>query len=143
MCFTSQDNALNADIYIALRKKVNFKEYKKADVEVALNNSLYTVVVYDKERAIGIARIVGDDRVAFFIKDVVVDPEYQKMKIGNILMQKLDAYIAEKAADGAYIGLMSTPDCLPFYKKHGFIERPCDGMGPGMVKFYKSKEVMK
>ena len=36
------------------------------------------VVVFDDKRPIGIARIVGDGRIAFFIKDVVVDPAYQK-----------------------------------------------------------------
>lgn len=136
MCYTCTRNSLTADVYIRLRSKVDFKEYQKDDVEIALHNSLCTVVVYDAERPIGIARIVGDNRIVFFIKDVVVDPAYQKMKIGNILMGEINAYIAEHACDGAYIGLMSTPGCIPFYKKHGFIERPTQGFGPGMVKFF-------
>lgn len=141
MPFYCRDNALTAQIYIDLRRKVNFKEYEETDIEIAVKNSLYSVVVFDEKKPIGIARIVGDDRIAFFIKDVVVDPAYQKMRIGNILMQSLHSYIADHACDGAYIGLMSTPDCIPFYKKHGFKERPCDGMGPGMIKFYDPSEV--
>lgn len=141
MSFQCRDNALTTQIYIDLRKKVDFKEYEEADVALALQNSLYTVVVFDDAQPIGIARIVGDNRITFFIKDVVVDPLYQKMRIGNILMDCLHAYIAKHACDGAYIGLMSTPDCTRFYKKHGFQERPCDGMGPGMIKFYDPSEV--
>lgn len=72
-----------------------------------------------------------------------MDPAYQKNRIGNLLMQKLQEYLAGAACEGAYIGLMSTPNCVPFYKKHGFLERPCDGMGPGMVKFYDPCEVRK
>lgn len=140
MCYT-RDDALNADIYIELRKRVHFMEYAKADVEIALHNSLYSVVVYEDEKPIGIARIVGDDRIVFFIKDVVVDPAYQRMKIGNILMDKLHEYIAKKACDRAYIGLMSTTDCVSFYKKYGFIERPTNELGPGMVKFFNQNEV--
>lgn len=143
MSLHCMDHALTADIYIGLRRKVDFKEYKKKDVEIALANSLYSIVVFDEERPIGIARIVGDGRIAFFIKDVVVDPAYQKNRIGNLLMEKLHEYLAATACEGAYIGLMSTPNCVPFYKKHGFLERPCDGMGPGMVKFYDPCEVRK
>lgn len=139
LCYTCQRNALTADTYIELRHKVDFKEYRRHDVAIALTNSLCTFVVYDQKRPIGIARIVGDDRIVFFIKDVVVDPAYQKMKIGNILMNEIDAYIAEKACDGAYIGLMSTPNCISFYKKHGFIERPAQGFGPGMIKYFNEE----
>ena len=85
MRFLCKENALTASIYIDLRRKVNFKEYRKEDVETAIANSLYSVVVFDDKRPIGIARIVGDGRIAFFIKDVVVDPAYQKNRIGNIL----------------------------------------------------------
>lgn len=139
MSYTCIRNALTSDMYIQLRQKVDFKEYQKDDVEIALHNSLCTIVVFDEQRPIGIARIVGDNRIVFFIKDVVVDPDYQKMRIGNILMDELNTYISEHACDDAYIGLMSTPGCIPFYKKHGFIERPTEGFGPGMVKFFKEE----
>ncbi|WP_090094266.1 GNAT family N-acetyltransferase [Clostridium uliginosum] len=143
MRYYCKDNALTAQIYILLRKKVDFKEYQEEDVNVALENSLYTVVIYDNNRPIGISRIVGDDRIVFFIKDVVVDPQYQKMGIGDLLMENMKTYIEKKACDGAYIGLMSTPNCVPFYKKHEFIERPSTGFGPGMIKFFDRNKVAK
>ncbi|MGX8833049.1 GNAT family N-acetyltransferase [Amedibacillus sp. YH-ame6] len=133
------DNSLNENIYRHLRSKVNFKEYSDEDVTIAIENSLYTVVVYDEEVPIGMARLVGDDRVCFFLKDVVVDPLYQKLKIGKMIMEHLFAYIDTKACDGAYIGLLSTPTCVSFYEKFGFLERPCENMGPGMIKFYEKK----
>ena len=132
------DNALTPEIYIDVRKQVNFKYYEYEDVEIALKNSLYTVVVFDDGKPIGIARIVGDGRIVFFIKDVVVIPDYQNQKIGSMLMTKLEQYISETACDDAYIGLMSTPGQTDFYKKFGFIERPSKEFGPGMVKYYKA-----
>ena len=102
MRFLCKDNALTASIYIDLRRKVNFKEYRKEDVETAIANSLYSVVVFDDKRPIGIARIVGDGRIAFFIKDVVVDPAYQKNRIGNLLMHKLQEYLAGAACCRLY-----------------------------------------
>lgn len=137
-----EKNVLTPEIYINLREKVNFKYYSYRDVEVALNNTLYSVVIYDDDTPIGIGRIVGDDRIVFFIKDIVVDPDYQKMKIGQIIMKNILEYISTKACEGAYIGLMSTKCCVDFYKKFGFIERPNDDLGPGMVKFYDSNEVI-
>lgn len=136
------DNSLNENIYRYLREKVNFKEYKDDDVQIAIQNSLYNVVVYDENIPIGMARLVGDDSICFFLKDVVVDPLYQKLKIGKLIMEHLFAYIEGKASDGAYIGLMSTPKCVSFYEKFGFMIRPCEGMGPGMIKFYEKKEAM-
>lgn len=130
------DNFLTPEIYIDIRKKVDFKYYNYEDVEIALKNSLYTVVILDNKKPIGILRVVGDGRIVFFIKDVVVDPDYQKRNIGTMLMNKMQEYISKTACDGAYIGLMSTPGRAEFYKKFGFIQRPTDELGPGMVKFH-------
>lgn len=133
------DNDLNKEIYHKLREKVHFKEYEESDVQVAINNSLYSVVVYEEDKPIGMARLVGDDRICFFLKDVVVDPLYQKLKIGALLMEHIFKYIESKACAGAYIGLMSTPNCIAFYEKYGFKKRPVDDMGPGMIKFYEKR----
>lgn len=130
------DNALTPEIYIDVRKQVNFKEYSYEDVEISLKNCLFTVVVFDDAKPIGIARVVGDGRITFFIKDVVVIPEYQNQKIGTMLMNEIENYIEKAACDGAYIGLMATPGMAKFYNKFGFIERPTTEYGPGMVKFY-------
>ena len=94
MRFLCKDNALTASIYIDLRRKVNFKEYRKEDVETAIANSLYSVVVFDDKRPIGIARIVGDGRIAFFIKDVVVDPAYQKNRILQALPVRVPIFVS-------------------------------------------------
>ncbi len=48
-------------------------------------------------------------------------------------------YISTVACDNAYIGLMSTRGMESFYKKFGFIERPNDGLGSGMVMYYEQK----
>ena len=73
---------------------------------------------------------------------MVVDPDYQKMKIGKLLMKSMFQYIAKKACQGAYIGLMSTPCCVEFYEKYGFVKRPSEGLGPGMLKYFDKNEVI-
>ena len=131
-------NGLTTEIYCLLRKKVHFQEYPASDAAIALKNTLFSVVVYDGRRPVGISRIVGDGRIVFFIKDVVVDPQYQNKQIGRMLMQALLRYIDEKACFNAYVGLMCTPGTENFYEKFGFIRRPCNGFGHGMVKFVRT-----
>ena len=132
-------NGMTPEIYINLRKKVNFQEYASTDVSAALKATLYSVVVYEGIRPVGIARIVGDDRIVFFIKDVVVDPDYQSKSVGKILMEYILDYIDNKACANAYVGLMCTPHTEEFYERFGFIRRPCKGLGHGMVKFVHTK----
>lgn len=138
--YTVVENGLDAVTFTLLRNKVQFKEYDLADIQEALKKSLYTVVVYDDTRPIGIARIVGDDRICFFLKDVVVDPDYQKLHVGDLIMKNIFSYINAHACEGAYVGLMSTPLCVPFYERYGFVQRPCKGMGPGMILFYSFQQ---
>lgn len=128
-------DALTPELYIELRRKVEFEDYSIEDVTQALEKTLFSVVIYDDDVPVGIGRIVGDDRIVFFIKDVVVDPSYQNKSIGTAIMKALMEYIEGKACNNAYVGLMSTPKKEGFYKKFGFIERPTEKYGHGMVKF--------
>jgi GNAT superfamily N-acetyltransferase len=130
-----ETNNLSAEVFSTLRENKEFKKYKEKDIEIALTNTLFSVLIYMKGKPIGMGRIVGDDRIAFFIKDVVVIKEYRNNGFGKIIMEYLLAYINEKGCDGAYIGLMSTPNRESFYEKYGFIKRPTEGLGNGMVKF--------
>lgn len=91
-----EPNVLTPQIYAELRRKVDFQEYSLEDVAQALEKTLFSVVIFDDDKPIGIGRIVGDDRIVFFIKDVVVDPEYQKQSIGYTIMHSLMTYIQEK-----------------------------------------------
>jgi N-acetylglutamate synthase-like GNAT family acetyltransferase len=130
-----EKNALTPDIYVELRRKVDFQEYAHDDVAMALKKTLFSVVIFDDSRAVGIGRVIGDDRIVFFLKDVVVDPEYQHRSIGSTIMQSLMEYIEGQACPNAYVGLMSTPNMEAFYTKFGFIQRPAKNLGHGMVKF--------
>jgi len=133
-------NGLTVELYKKIRDTVGFKSYEDGDIDEAIKHSLYTVVAYDGEKAVGIARIVGDNRLAFFIKDVVTIPEYQKKSIGHLMMLSIFEYLDQHAAKDAYVGLMSTPGKEKFYSTYGFIERPSEGFGSGMVMFYEPKK---
>lgn len=128
-----EENGLNVEIYTELRALVGMPPYQPEDVKAALEGTLFSVVIWDDDDPVGIARVVGDGRVVFFIKDVVVHPDYQGKGIGRLIMEQIMAYICRVGAANAYVGLMSTPGKEPFYEKFGFHVRPCGYEGSGMT----------
>lgn len=73
----------------------------------------------------------------FFLKDVMVIPEYRGKKLGDTLIKEVFEYLNTNACDNAYIGLMSTPGTEKFYEKYGFIKRTNSKYGSGMVMIYE------
>lgn len=77
--------------------------------------------------------------MSFYIKDFAVIPSYQSMGVGALLMVNLEKYIRESMPPdwSVSLELISTKEALPFYKKRGFEERPCEWDGPGMIKMIR------
>ena len=84
-----------------LRKSVKWSTGEMEAFERGLQNSLYGVCALVNEEIIGTARVVGDGSTCFYIQDVIVKPEYQKMGIGFKMMQKVMEYIKANACSGA------------------------------------------
>lgn len=68
------EQQLTPAVFCRMREKVGFQPYPREDVEAALEKTLYTVEARREGQTVGIARVVGDGRIVFFIKDVAVDP---------------------------------------------------------------------
>ncbi|MBU3137112.1 GNAT family N-acetyltransferase [Clostridium gasigenes] len=127
------ENGLTWQIYSDIRKYANMQEYQKKDIVEALKNTLYSVVIYENENPVAIGRVIGDGRIAFFIKDVVVHPSYRKKNIGKIVVNSLLDYIESVSCENPYIGLMAMPNTEEFYEEFGFIKRPNELFGAGMI----------
>ena len=127
-------NALTPEIYENLRAKDTLQYYGREDVEEALAHTLFSVVIREGQVPVGIGRIVGDGRIVFFIKDVVVEPSRQHMGIGRMIMEELMGYIRQHGCPNAYAGLMALTGKEGFYEKFGFRVRPHEGQGSGMTQ---------
>lgn len=136
-----KENQLTSSIFNKLRPSELFQAYDQADVEIALINTLYSIVIYDDTEPIGMGRLIGDNRISFFIKDVSVVPGYRKQGIGQLIMKYLLKYIESNGSHNAYIGLMSTPNKEHFYEKFGFVKRPNESHGHGMIKFLQKGSI--
>ena len=128
-------DALTVEIYESVRASADFHRYDRKDVQAALDGGLCSVVAYVDEVPAGIGRLVGDGRIAFFIKDLVVMPEYRHLGIGSMILDALIAHVRSRCCEHAYVGLMSTPGREQFYESKGFIRRPTPDLGSGMVCF--------
>ena len=60
--------------------------------------------------------------MCYYIKDVVVKPDYQGHGIGRILINEVLRFIDENGVSGTDIAveLCAMPDKIPFYEKFGF-----------------------
>lgn len=135
-----EKNGLTTEIYEMLRAKVGLQHYDLPDVDKALKHTLFSVVVKKDSKPVGIGRVIGDGRIAFFIKDVVVAKEHQHQGIGRMIMEELMNYIKINGCPNAYVGLMALTGKEGFYEKFGFHIRPFKGQGSGMTQFINRTE---
>ena len=132
-------NTLTPEMFLLLYKSVGWDAPCMEQVTTALNNTIATFTAYDNEKAVGMVRLIGDGGMSFYIKDFAVIPSYQSKGAGSLLMENLEKYIKENIAPdwAVSLELISTKEAVPFYKKKGFEERPCEWAGPGMFQMIR------
>lgn len=104
-------------------------------VEIALNNSIYSICAYENNNIVGYGRIIGDKTIFLYIQDIMVIPEYQNKKVGTDIMKKILEKINELKKINpnirTYLGASQGKE--EFYKKFGFITRHEANLGEGMI----------
>ena len=106
-------------------------------VEEALKNTLYSLCVYDDDKLIGYGRIIGDKTIFLYIQDIMVLPEYQNKHIGTGIMKNLLNWINEfkKINPNIRTYLGASKEKESFYEKFGFVSRPNEDLGSGMILY--------
>ena len=115
-------NELTAQEFISLWETVWGKAPSLEQTELAMKHTLFRISVYDKNKIVAMARMIGDMRLEYYIKDVAVRPEYQHKGIGKLLINELIKYIEENSISNTnvFVELSAMPDKIPFYEKFGF-----------------------
>ena len=127
----------NVHEYLAFRKAVGWNLVNEDACKVGLDGSLYCVCAEINNKIVGIARIIGDSGLYFYIQDVIVFPEYQGLGIGGLLMDEVMDYLGKNLTSKATVGLMASKGKETFYEKYGFSRRPSDTRGHGMYKIWE------
>lgn len=119
---TVKYNKLTAEEFISLWNSVWDGAPTLEQMRLALEHTLFRVSVYDGEKVVAMARMNGDMGFDYYIKDVIVRPEYQGKGIGRLLINELMKFINNNGIKDTeiFVELCAMPDKIQFYEKFGF-----------------------
>ncbi len=130
-----KEDIKNVEEFNLLYDAVGWGAYDEKITQKALDNTFYSVSIYDDEKIVGYGRIIGDTICFLYIQDVMVKPEYQGKKIGTLVMNKLLEKVNEVKKENpdvrVYLGASKNRE--KFYEKFGFIKRIDANLGYGMI----------
>jgi len=110
--------------FIDILNRSTLGERRPVDDEKCIQGMLehadILVLAMDKEKIVGVARAISDFNYACYLSDLAVDVAYQKMGIGEGLIDK----VKEELEEECKIILLSAPDAVDYYPKVGFTQHP-------------------
>ena len=82
-------------------------------------------------------RLVGDGAVICYVQDLVIPPQAQGYGIGSLVLSRLTQYVESLRLPGTEMmfDLMCAKGRERFYEAHGFLTRPTEKLGPGMIQY--------
>ena len=115
-------NELTAEEFCELWASVWGEPPSLEQTRLAMQHTLFRVSVFDGGILVAMARVIGDMGLDYYIKDVVVRPEYQHKGIGRLLIREIMQFIQKHGVKGTeiFVELCAMPDKMPFYEKLGF-----------------------
>ena len=135
MKISIKENNKNVQEFNLLYDAVGWGAYDEKVSKIALDNTFYSISIYDDNQIIGYGRLIGDAICFIYIHDIMVKPEYQSQKIGTLIMNKLLEKIKELKKENqslrVYLGASKGKE--KFYEKFGFVKRTDAGLGYGMI----------
>lgn len=118
-----------AEDYVSLRIRSGMGNKDLERSQKAIENSLFTVSVYDENKLIGFGRIVGDQGITYVVSDIMVDKDYQKRGYGDQIMKEINNYFEENTFDDSYICLIANAPADLLYHKYQFEYLPANKYG--------------
>lgn len=103
------DYSLTVDEFLEVVESVGWKTYSKQQVKKALENTMYAVSVKVDGDIAGIGRVVGDNSIVCILTDICVNPKFQGMGIGSMIVRKLKQLIENNVKPGEKMQVELTP----------------------------------
>lgn len=129
-----RENTLTAEQYLMMEQRMGDPLTTKEQAERSISHQLFSITALKDGQIVGIARLLGDAAIYWYINDVWVLPEYQGKGIGSHMVKRIIQYVKEASVSGTSVSLclMSAKGKEGFYEKLGFFKRPCEWEGAGM-----------
>jgi GNAT superfamily N-acetyltransferase len=107
-----------------LCESVGWQPSTISTMETQRLNALLGVVAEDTEtkQIIACAFLLGDHKTIYYIKDVIVHPDWQGSGVGTSMMEYIMEWLQVNGNESATIGLFTGDHLAPFYKKFGFTQ---------------------
>ena len=86
MKYSIKHNELSAEEFVLLWETVWGQAPSLEQTRLAMEHTLFRVSIFDDDTIIAMARMIGDMGLDYYIKDVIVRPEYQGKGIGRMLI---------------------------------------------------------
>lgn len=120
--YTVKHDELTAEEFIVLWETVWGDGPSLQQTKLAMEHTLFRVSVFDGDKIVAMARMIGDMGLCYYIKDVIVRPEYQSQGIGRLLIDELLKFVNDHGIKDTsiFVELCAMPDKIPFYEKFGF-----------------------
>ncbi len=136
-----RENTLTVEEYLYLRRSVNWLPLIEEQAKKALKNSIYTITAYADGKPVGMGRMVGDESVIVYVQDLIVHPDLQQCGLGQALLQRIIDYAEDIRIPGTQLmlDLMCAKGREQFYEKMGFLARPTNQLGPGMILYLNDR----
>jgi len=109
--------------YIQLVESVRWnKPASDALTENILAAPIFAIVAENtlKNEAVGCVLLLGDHVSFYYVKDVIVRPDWQNKQIGTTMMKEVQQWLSTNAPDQALVGLYTGENMVPFYQQFGF-----------------------
>ena len=123
------------ETYYDLRASVGWDNFSEEQAIKALDKRDFFILAKDGEKTVGMGSVVGDGMYCTIV-DVAIKPEYQGMKIGATIINKLVEAIEKEAPKGARLSiqLIAAKGKEGFYIKQGFGAIPDENCGSALRK---------
>lgn len=96
------------------------KERNDAFAEKKREHEVFSLVAEADGTAIGGLAIIGDGLSFYYLKDVMVHPDWQRRGVGSALMQELTRWLDDGVPPQVMVGLYCADYMAPFYRRFGF-----------------------
>lgn len=117
---------INPKDFVNIRESLKWNSIPNDLVKKAIDGSMINISIFDKEKCIGIGRIVGDNALKGMLTDIMVLKEYQNKGVGKLIVTSLIGELNERINEGECFQLEASPTSnnREFYIKCGLKYKP-------------------